>query len=180
MTVPHPPSIGETITATGQVRTVELRHEDGPLRVTLDVVEVYRGDGSLELTPQGYPDADIVVAAGLEGMARGRDRVSWEDVAGAALEQLGAREEADARDRATENAPDRHRGVVFGIGHPGPSPLGCGYCIDTLRQHIAAGVSPAVAQAHAEQDHGARSPYARGTCSHGRPEGVRCSECSPT
>lgn len=53
-----------------------------------------------QLAPQGYPDADIVTAAGLEGMARGRDRVSWEDVARSALQQLGELEATAARVRA--------------------------------------------------------------------------------
>lgn len=32
------------------------------------------------------------------------------------------------------NESERHAGVVFGISHPGPSQMGCQFCIDTLVQ----------------------------------------------
>lgn len=32
---------------------------------------------------------------------------------------------------ATE--PTYHEGVVYGIAHPGPSQMGCTYCIETLQ-----------------------------------------------
>lgn len=198
----QPPRIGDQVTATGAVRTVELVGAFDQLRLTLDVVDVLpasfpasfgealeqtppsltpppvhtcgrgcvacaahdprdrRDHGHLpadmcdacraELTPQGYPDEDIVAAAGLEGAARGRDRVSWEDVARAALQELGRRDALDARRRAHEAATIVHGRQAAAApleSHPGP-----------VNRH----------------------PREWGGCAHGRPEGVRCSECSPT
>jgi len=42
----------------------------------------------------------------------------------------------DARKRLEENAA-YHGGVVYGLRHPGPSQMGCAFCIDTLRQGVA-------------------------------------------
>lgn len=78
---------------------VEITSSGGPFSLRVPLAEIAP-------TGSSYPDADIVAAAGLEGMARGRDRVSWEDVARAALQELGIRDAADARARATED--DRH------------------------------------------------------------------------
>jgi hypothetical protein len=53
---------------------------------------------------------------------------------------------------ARAGKPKWHDGVVYGIRHPGSSPIGCTYCIDTLRLPIAEAPLPPASDQGADDE----------------------------
>jgi hypothetical protein len=60
-------------------------------------------DEAARIAHATFPDADVVDAAGLTGATRGRDHVTWEDVARSLLTRHGDLELAEARHRAASH-----------------------------------------------------------------------------
>lgn len=61
------------------------------------------------------------------------DIEEWRGVGGTMLRQIIAAQQA-LWQHGYRLKQAYHRGVVWGIRHPGPGPIGCPYCIDTLTQ----------------------------------------------
>lgn len=171
----QPPRVGETMTATGRVRTVESHRDGIGLRVTLDV-EIDRGDL-----------AELVHACGRGCVACAahdpRDRRDHGHLSASMCDACQAEAVPDDDILAAAGLDglqllDPERRISW--EHVARTALEEIARRDTLDARKRAHESATIVQGPHAQRVAASAPTHGGACRHGRPEGVRCSECSPT